>query len=89
MPLSALRDALDEGRITSTNLVAAHIKLVKQVNPTINAVVETCFEDAMHQAQAADKEQRGIHLDLLFSLFRKKRMWQCLRALLENVRTTN
>jgi amidase len=49
---------LREGKITSTELVEAHLARIAEVNPWLNAVVETLEEPARQGAREAD-ERRG------------------------------
>lgn len=42
--------------LTSEQVVKAFIEQIKAVNPIINAVVDTCFEEAIKEAQKIDQE---------------------------------
>lgn len=44
------------GKITSIEAVSAHIKHIKKVNPTLNAVVKDRFAEAQKEAEKADKK---------------------------------
>jgi fatty acid amide hydrolase len=46
------------GAITSAELVEAHIRRIEAVNPRLNAVVVTRFEQARAEAAAADEARR-------------------------------
>jgi fatty acid amide hydrolase 2 len=45
--------------VTSRAVVQAHIDHIKTVNPTVNAVVEDRFDDALKEADAADEVVRA------------------------------
>lgn len=49
-----LAAAIRSGRISSRDVVDAHIELLERVNPTINAVVVERFAEARAEADAAD-----------------------------------
>lgn len=51
---TALARALREGRLRSVDLIEAHIERIERVNPKLNAVVATRFDQARAEAQAAD-----------------------------------
>ncbi len=54
------------GRISSAELVEAHIRRIEQVNPALNAVVVDRFEHARREAAAADQARaRGDALGAL------------------------
>ena len=46
-------------RVTSAEAVEAHIARVREVNPTLNAVVAERFEDARAEARRADERTRA------------------------------
>jgi fatty acid amide hydrolase 2 len=52
------------GEVTSRAVVEAHIEQIRVVNPTINAVVEDRFADALKEADAADEVVRARTQDL-------------------------
>jgi amidase len=55
--------------VSARELVTAHIDRVHQVNPAVNAIVTTCFDQALDQADAADKAlAAGQPLGLLHGL---------------------
>ena len=54
-----LARAIREGRVTSTEVVTAHIGRIRQVNPILNAVVEDRFDDALKEAALADERRRS------------------------------
>ena len=43
-------------QITSEEVVRAFIERIGEVNPTINAVVDNCFEKAIAEARAVDEK---------------------------------
>src|SRR6476646_3787910 len=47
-----------EGRITSSELVVAHIARIKAVNPQLNAVVVQRFDQARTEAAAVDQAHK-------------------------------
>ena len=49
-----LRDRIHRGSITSRQVVDAHIARIEAVNPAINAVVRTRFDQARREADEAD-----------------------------------
>lgn len=53
------------GRVTSLEVVEAHIARIQLVNPTINALVKDRFEDARREAREADELRMSgaIHSD--------------------------
>jgi fatty acid amide hydrolase len=54
------------GEITSKEVVEAHIRRIEDVNPNLNALVIPLFDEALAQAEAADKQQvNGEPLGLL------------------------
>ena len=55
MSATELSEKIREGDLTSTEVVDAHIVRIKQVNPTINAVVAERFEAAREQAAQCDR----------------------------------
>lgn len=50
-----LASMIREKKISSTEVVAAHIKRIEEVNPKLNAVVFPCFERALQEAKMADE----------------------------------
>src|SRR5688572_3114772 len=50
-------------RVTSTEVVEAHLSEVARVNPRLNAVVATRFEEARAEAKAADERTASSHRD--------------------------
>lgn len=58
---TALACAVREGRVSSRALVDLHISRVEEVNPRINAVVATRFQEARAEADAWDaRVRRGV-----------------------------
>lgn len=53
--VSQLRQAMDDGRATSRQLVEYFRDRIERFNPTLNAVVATDFEAALKAADAADE----------------------------------
>ena len=53
--VSQLRQAMDEGRVTSRQLVEYFRDRIERFNPTLNAVVTTDFDAALKAADAADE----------------------------------
>ena len=53
------------GSVTSRAVVEAHIERIQRVNPTLNAVVEDRFEDALKEASVADEVARSANADQL------------------------
>ncbi|MCC6214662.1 MAG: amidase [Polyangiaceae bacterium] len=53
-PGVVLADWIRERRVSSREVVDAHIAQIERVNPVINAVVATRFEEARREADAAD-----------------------------------
>ncbi len=49
-----LADRIRKGELSSSDVVNAHISQIERVNPVLNAVVRTRFEDARIEARAAD-----------------------------------
>ncbi|KAH9381977.1 hypothetical protein HPB48_021019 [Haemaphysalis longicornis] len=77
--------------VTSVQLISACVKRIRQVQPLINAVVEERFEEALREAEAADRlVASGTKSDYFKTpdlcvwkdIGRKKmlRLWPCLRA---------
>lgn len=52
---SSLADDIRNGKIKSVQLISACIRRIRQVQPLINAVVEERFEEALREAEAADR----------------------------------
>ena len=52
----ALAEAIRTRELSSSAVVAAYISRIKEVNPKLNAVVQTTFEEAMEQARQADDD---------------------------------
>lgn len=50
--------AMDAGRVSSRDLVEAHIQQIQTVNPQINAVVFERFQLAREEADAADRKRQ-------------------------------
>ena len=64
-----MRSLLDSGKVSSRELLAAHLKRIEEVNPELNAIVTLTPEIAYQRALAADDAQaRGETLGLLHGL---------------------
>ncbi|VEN51775.1 unnamed protein product, partial [Callosobruchus maculatus] len=50
-----LREFFTNSLLTCEAVIKAYIERVEEVNPTINAVIENRFEDALEEARAVDK----------------------------------
>ncbi|MBI5528177.1 MAG: amidase [Deltaproteobacteria bacterium] len=57
LTLSATRlaEMIKSGEVTSREVVGAHIARIEEVNPTLNAMVRTRFDEARTEADAADR----------------------------------
>ncbi|MBL9189043.1 MAG: amidase [Opitutaceae bacterium] len=55
MSATKLAQLIREKKVSARDAVEAHIRRIEQVNPKINAVVQTCFERARTEAKAADE----------------------------------
>ncbi len=54
-PLTAMIQAIRNRKVSSVELVEAHIQRIETVNPKLNAVVQFLPEQALEQAKQADK----------------------------------
>lgn len=54
MSASRLAQLIREKKVSSTEATRAYIQRIQAVNPTLNAVVKTCFDRALAEAKAAD-----------------------------------
>jgi fatty acid amide hydrolase 2 len=61
---TTLAEWIRTGRVTSAQVVEAHIAQVRKVNPVIRAMVETRFESARAEAAAADDAVAAGKTDL-------------------------
>ena len=61
-PASWLARAIRDGRLSSEEVVRAHLQHIEQVNPRLNAIVWVPNETAIRQAKAADRRlaKRGF-----------------------------
>jgi len=59
LTLSGTKQAelIREGSISSTELVAAHLARIDEVNPKLNAVVETLRDSALRDAESVDRRR--------------------------------
>jgi amidase len=55
MSATRLAQLIREKKISATDATKTFIARIEQVNPRINAVVQTCFERALAEARAADE----------------------------------
>jgi len=55
----ALAEAIRSGKISSEELVGAHIKRIEEVNPHLNAVVQLTAESALALAQRIEEAFGG------------------------------
>lgn len=51
---SSLHEAFKEGTLSSVDVTLAYIRLIRAVNPYLNAMVFECFEEALRSAKRAD-----------------------------------
>jgi len=56
---SALARMIRERKVTSTEVVVAHIERIERVNPALNAVVKDRFAEARAEARAADERTKS------------------------------
>lgn len=59
LTLSGLRQArlIQEGRLSSTELVRAHLQHIDRVNPALNAAIDVLRESALREAAAVDRRR--------------------------------
>ena len=58
---AALAEAIGSGKLSSAEVVEAHLKRIDQVNPRLNAVVQVRAEAALEDARRADADRaRGV-----------------------------
>lgn len=55
LPAHTLAEQIRKKQITSEQVVSAYIRRIEQVNPILNAVVETRFVEGLQEAKAADR----------------------------------
>lgn len=60
-----LAQMIRAGEVSPTEVVRAHIRRIEQVNPTINAVIQPLFEQAMAEARAAEERLAHEEADTL------------------------
>ena len=46
--------AVSQQKISAVEVITAHLKRMEEVNPKINAVVETCYQQAIADAKSID-----------------------------------
>ena len=49
-----MRALLDSRSVSAVELLTAHIEHIEHVNPQVNAIITTCFDEAMERAEALD-----------------------------------
>lgn len=59
----ALARAIRDRKVTSRQVVEAHIARIRRVNPTINAIVKDRFDEALREAAEADEKAASMHRD--------------------------
>lgn len=62
---SQLAQRIRTKQISSQEVVECHIEQIQKVNPFINAVVKTRFEEARQEAQAADEQIQSGNIEAL------------------------
>ncbi len=55
-----LAEMIRKQELTSFAVVEAHINQIQRINPTINAVVKTRFEQAREEARRADEQMKSL-----------------------------
>ncbi len=50
-----MRELLDARSVSAAELLTAHIDHIEQVNQQVNAIITTCFDEAMDRAKAIDE----------------------------------
>lgn len=55
MTASEIASAVRSKRLSAMEVTQAHLTRIEKVNPTINAVVQECREDALHAAKQVDE----------------------------------
>lgn len=59
----ALARAIRERKVTSRDVVQAHVDRAKRVNPALNAIVRDRYDAALREADAADAATSSVHRD--------------------------
>ncbi|PAV77419.1 hypothetical protein WR25_16182 isoform C [Diploscapter pachys] len=72
--ISATQSAklISQREITSRQLIDAYIRRIEQINPIINAMVVSFFDDARAEADEADRTIENLNGDEVKELFQKK-----------------
>lgn len=52
-----MRELLSNRSISAVDLLTAHIEHIEHVNQEVNAIITTCFDEAMERAKAIDETQ--------------------------------
>lgn len=60
MDATEIAKLIEERKLTSVFITEGYINHIKKINPTLNAVVETRFEDALSEAMKCDNETNAI-----------------------------
>jgi fatty acid amide hydrolase 2 len=60
-----LAEMIRKRKVSSREVVDAHIALAERVNPVLNAIVVTRFDDARREADAADARTAKVAADEL------------------------
>jgi amidase len=69
MPATKLSGMLKSGQLGAVELLTAYLNNIDNINPTINAIITDCREQAYEQARAADnKKQLNLPRGLLHGL---------------------
>jgi fatty acid amide hydrolase 2 len=58
-----LAAAIRRRELSSHEVVGAHVERARAINPTVNAIVVERYEQALHEAQAADRRLAGADRD--------------------------
>lgn len=61
MDATALSEKLRKNELTSVDAVSAYIAQIKKINPSINAMVEERFSEALDEARQYDNERKKSH----------------------------
>lgn len=64
MSVSEMARRIRKGELSPVEAVSAHIERIEKVNPKLNAVVVSCFEEARREAAAAEEQWRRSREDL-------------------------
>ncbi len=92
LTIKGAREALDAGEYTATTLTQAHLDVIAQKNPELNAYLEVFQDSAVHEAKQADNiiannEQQdltGIPIAIKDNMLMKGKVASAACKLLEN-----